>query len=453
MGARPDQLKLGLFLNGGHHSGGWRHPDANANTDISFADCARLVQKAERGKFDLLFLADFLAADAASDPVRSKMTWAAYLEPLTLLSALSAATTHIGLVGTATTSYNEPFHVARKFASLDHISSGRAGWNLVTTVNGAEAQNFNRNAHFAHADRYQRAEEFVDVVFGLWDSWDDDAFVRDKVSGRYYEPEKVHVLDHRGQHFSVRGPLNIARPPQGRPVIVQAGSSEPGKELAARTAEVIFTAQNEIGEAQDFYADVKGRMTKFGRSPDQLKILPGLSIIVGRTEQQAADKLGLLQSLTPPEVGARMLSSMLDIDLSGYSVDGPLPDVLPPTNGGKARQALIAAMARRENLTIRDLYSKMVTSRGHGFAIGSVERVADYIQEWFESYAFDGFNFMPPWLDGGLNDFVDLVVPELQRRGILRREYEGRTLRENLGLERPESRYADSTHISASQGA
>lgn len=445
MSKRQDKLKLGLFLNGGHHSAGWRHPEANANTDISFEDTARIVRKVETAKFDLLFLADFMAVDTESN-ARQHMTWQAYLEPITLLSALAAVTTHIGLVGTATSSYNEPFHVARKFASLDHISHGRAGWNLVTTVNGGEAGNFGRDAHYAHADRYKRAHEFAEVVRGLWDSWDDDAFLRDKERGLYYDPSKLHTLNHKGEHFSVRGPLNIARPPQGRPVIVQAGSSEPGKDLAAETAEVIFTAQNEIEEGRAFYADIKERMRRYGRHADEVKILPGLAVIVGRTEEEAREKLALLNALTPPEVGVRMLSGMIDVDLTGYDVDGPLPDVLPATNGGKARQALIHAMAKREGLTIRDLYTKMITSRGHGFVIGSVRQVADYIEEWFERRAFDGFSLMPQYLDGGVDDFVELVVPELQRRGIFRTEYEGRTLRENLGLARPVSRYTADPH-------
>lgn len=359
------------------------------------------------------------------------------------MSALSVVTDRIGLAATASTTYNEPYHLARKFASLDHLSGGRAGWNLVTSSTEAEALNFNRDRHMEHTLRYERAQEFYEVVTKLWDSWEDDAFLRNKESGIYFDADKLHIPQHRGDHFAVCGPLNVARPPQGYPVIIQAGSSEDGQNLAAQTAEVIFTAQQTLAEAQAFYTSVKGRLAEHGRSPDHLKIMPGVFPVIGRTEQEAKEKYDRLQELIHPQVGLALLSSMIGADLSGYPIDAPLPD-LPETNGGKSRQRLLIELARRENLTIRELYLWIAGARGHWTIVGTPKQIVDRLEEWFLNNGADGFNIMPPYLPGGLDDFVDLVVPELQRRGLFRTEYEGHTLRENLGLSRPKNQFARS---------
>lgn len=362
-------------------------------------------------------------------------------DPLVLLSGLAAVTERIGLVSTVSTSYNEPYSLARKFASLDHLSGGRSGWNLVTSATDLEALNFGRDKHFEHGDRYQRAEEFIDVVTGLWDSFEDDAFVRDKTSGVFFQPDKLHVLNHHGENYRVRGPLNIPRTPQGYPVLIQAGSSEPGKTLAARTAEVVFTAQQTLSNAQAFYADVKGRLAGYGRRPDQLKVMPGISPVIGRTQSEAEDKYQQLQDLVEPRVGLAMLAGMAGgFDLSEYDLDGPLPE-LPPSNSMQSRQALFIDLARRENLSIRQLYLKVAGARGHHTVIGTAKTVADTLEQWFVEHAADGFNIMPPFLPEGLDDFVDGVVPLLQQRGLFRHEYSGSTLRDHLGLERPGNRY------------
>jgi FMN-dependent oxidoreductase (nitrilotriacetate monooxygenase family) len=427
------QLRLGAFLlRNGHHVAAWRHPQADLESS-PFALYKRLAQTAERACFDAVFFADSLALTGNG----------AALEPLTLLSALAAVTERIGLIGTATTTYNEPYHVARKFASLDSISGGRAGWNLVTSDHAGEAANFGRDAHVEHASRYVRAREFHEVVTGLWDSWDEDAYLNDKAGGVLFDPSRLHALQHRGTHFSVAGPLNVARSPQSRPVVVQAGGSEAGRALAAATAEVIFTAQPALASAQAFYRDLKGRLPAFGRSPDSLKVMPGLFAVVGRSEAEAQDKFGLLQQLVRPQDGLALLGRMIgNFDLSSYPLDGPLPD-LPLTNDGqRSRQQLLTELAQGENLSIRELYLRIAGGRGHFTVIGTAETIADQMQQWFEQEAADGFNVMPPWLPGGLDDFAELVVPELQRRGLFRTRYEGSTLRDHLGLQRPPSRYA-----------
>ncbi|QBD74540.1 LLM class flavin-dependent oxidoreductase [Ktedonosporobacter rubrisoli] len=444
MSTKKGQIKLGAFLmNTGHHVAAWRHPNAWAEHGLEFAHYKHLAQTAEQAKFDMVFLADGVAVRRNHDRASlSRSGQIVHFEPLTLLSALAAATEHIGLVATASTTYNEPYHIARKFASLDYLSAGRAGWNVVTSASEAEAHNFNRETHMEHGLRYERAQEFLQVVKGLWDSWDDDAFVRDKASGLYFEPDKLHVLNHKGKHFSVKGPLNVARPPQGYPVIVQAGASEDGQEFAAQTAEVIFTAQQTLQEAQAFYAAVKGRLARYGRTPDQLKIMPGVFPVVGRTEQEAKEKYDELQNLIHPSVGLALLSGNLGgFDLSSYPLDGPLPD-LPETNLNKSRQKLVTDLARRENLTIRQLYQAIAGARGHWTIWGTPQQIADRLEEWFVNDAADGFNIMPPYLPAGLHDFVELVLPILRERGLFRTEYEGRTLRENLGLVRPANQFS-----------
>jgi FMN-dependent oxidoreductase (nitrilotriacetate monooxygenase family) len=440
MSKQPRQLSLGAFLMaGGHHIAAWRHPDVQANP-LDFASYKRTAQIAEAALFDAIFVADSVAA--STDAIASHTSRSVYFEPLTLLSALSAVTERIGLISTVTTSYNEPYHVARKFASLDHLSGGRSGWNLVTSDAAAEAYNFGRDAHIPHAERYARAREFHKVVTGLWDSWADDAFLRDKEAGQFYDPAKLHVLNHSGEHFKVQGPLNVARSPQGRPVIVQAGSSETGRELAAETAEVVFTAQTSLAKAQAFYADLKGRLAKFGRSEDSLKIMPGVFVVVGQSTAEAREKFEQFQELVEPQVGVALLGRMLgNFDLSGYPLDGPLPDLPLTENGQQSRQKLLTELAGAENLTLAQLGRRIAGGRGHYSLIGTASDVADELQAWFEGHAADGFNVLVPHLPAGLEDFAQHVVPELQRRGLFRTQYQGSTLREHLGLSRPSNQF------------
>jgi alkanesulfonate monooxygenase len=452
------QLRLGAFLQAnGNHMAAWRHPDAQADIGVNFNYYKQAAQIAEAAKFDMIFLADGVAVRENIDNIESlkRSGRPVSFEPITLYSALSAVTRNIGFVATASTTYHEPYHVARLFASLDHLSGGRAGWNVVTSWSDAEAHNFGRDSHLDHTTRYRRAHEFVDVVTGLWDSWEDDAFIRDKESGIFFDPEKLHVLNYEGQFLKVKGPLNVARPPQGYPVIVQAGSSDDGQDLAARTSEVIFTAQQTLADAQKFYRGLKGRLARYGRSPDQLLVMPGIFPVVGRTQQEAQDKFDRLQNLIAPEVGLNMLKSVAaGADLSKYDIDKPLPKDLGKTNGSTSRQALLLELAARENLTIRQLYLRVAGGRGHWSLVGTPQSIVDQLEEWFQNDAADGFNVLVPWLPGGLTDFVDLVLPELRRRGLFRTEYEGKTLRENLGLRRPENQFvaADSEAYSYRYG-
>lgn len=424
-------MHLNAFLMGvGHHEAAWRHPltEPSRITDIGhFQELARI---AERGKLDSVFLADGLALWG-----NVKHNALGGLEPLTLLAALATVTHHIGLIATVSTTYNEPFHVARKFASLDHISGGRAGWNIVTSAGEAEAHNFGIERP-AHGDRYQRAEEFLDVVNALWDSWAEGAVVNDRDGGVYADTSRINPIDHRGTHFAVKGPLNIQRGPQGRPLLVQAGSSEDGKEFAARHAEAVFTAQQTLEDAQEFYADLKARLPH-GR---QLKILPGISPIIGSTEREALRLEKELEDLIVPAYGLQQLSNIFSIDLTGHPLDGPLPDIAGNPDGQQSRVRLIKDLAARGNLTIREVINKLAGGRGHRVIAGTPEQIADELQEWYENGAADGFNIMPPYLPGGLADFVDHVVPELQIRGLFRTEYEGRTLRERYGLSLVEAR-------------
>jgi len=360
-----------------------------------------------------------------------------HFEPLTLLSALSAVTRDIGLVATASTTYWEPFHLARLFASLDHLSAGRAGWNVVTSADSQAAFNFGRDQHPVHADRYERAREFVAVVKKLWDSWDDGAFVADKASGIAIDRNGIHPPDHVGAHFRVRGPLNVARPVQGHPVVVQAGSSEAGQDLAAETADVVFTAHAHVDSARRFYAELKGRLAQFGRDPEGLKIMPGIFAVIGTTRAEAEDKFAAIQDLVDPVVGIALLEGLLGgVDLSGHDIDGPLP-ALTGSDSVKSRFKLVSGLAAEKQLTIRELYLAVAGARGHFQLVGTARDVADTLEEWFTTGAADGFNVMPPIQPSGLTDFVDQVVPELQRRGLFRTAYAGATLRENLGLARP----------------
>ena len=370
-------------------------------------------------------------------------------EPFTLLSALSMATEHLGLIATGSTSFDEPFHVARRFASLDHISGGRAGWNIVTTSNPDAAKNFGLEDHLDHAERYRRAREFYDVVTGLWDSWADDAFIRDVESGVFFDPNKLHALDHKGEFFSVRGPLHIARPAQGWPLIVQAGGSDAGRQLAAETADAIFAAQRTIEDGREFYADVKSRMKKLGRDPDHLKILPACLVVVGDTVEEAREKRAVLDSKVHLDSAIASLSISLGTDASKFELDGPLPET-PETNASKSGRARVIRMAEEEKLTVRQLAQRMGGFSGLAL-VGTAETIADEMEEWIETEASDGFTIMFPFLPEGLDLFVDRVTPELQRRGLLRRDYEGATLRENLGLPRPENRFFASGADQAAQ--
>jgi alkanesulfonate monooxygenase len=429
----------------GHHVAAWLHPRSQVDAGSNPAHYLEMAKTAERGKFDLIFLADSLAIRESD--LRAQGRWpqyAAYFEPLTLLSAMSAVTSRVGLVSTASTSYTEPFNLARLFGSLDHLSGGRAGWNVVTTGNAASSRNFGRDDHFEHDERYERANEFVDVVRGLWDSWDDDAFVMDRNDGRYFLPERMHRLEHKGQFFSVRGPLNMRRPPQGHPVLFQAGTSDVGRDTAARIADVVFVQEQSRERCQDISADIKQRMVKFGRSPNDLLLMPGMAVVVGRTEQEARDQHELLQSKIHPDVGLALIAAELgNTDFGKVDPDKPFPlERLPATGGRTTIRNIKDVIESNKEMTVRQLWERFSGARGSFQLVGTPDRIADELELWFESKAADGFIIQPSYLPGGLEDFVDLVVPELQRRGIYRRDYGGPMLRDHLGLKRPPGRYA-----------
>jgi alkanesulfonate monooxygenase len=434
------QLHLGAFMRPvGIHTGWWRYPGAYPDANFNLKHLVRFIQTLERGRFDAFFMADHLAVLNMPMAALRRSGTATSFEPMTLLSALSMVTERIGLIATGSTTFDEPYHVARRFASLDHISNGRAGWNIVTTSNPDAALNFGLTEHVEHDERYRRAREFYDVVTGLWDSWADDAWLRDQQSGIFFDPARLHVLNHKGEHLSVRGPLNIARPVQGWPVIVQAGASEAGRQFAAETSEAIFASSRTIDEGRRFYADMKGRMKALGRPPEHLKILPGALVIVARTHAEAEEKRALLDSLVHPDSSLPNLSMRLGVDASGFDLDGPLPEI-PQTNASQSGRDALVALAKRDNLTVRQL-AQMVGGYGGLQLVGTPGEIADTMQEWLETEASDGFNIMFHTVPAGLDDFVDMVVPELQRRGLFRREYEGTTLREHLGLPRPENSF------------
>ncbi|MGG4145944.1 LLM class flavin-dependent oxidoreductase [Paenibacillus algorifonticola] len=434
-------MHINLFLmNTGHHEASWRHPatDPRRITDLNYY--RELGRIAERGKLDSLFLADTLVLPPT---VEHKVLHG--LEPFTLLSAIAAVTDKIGLIGTASTTFNDPFHIARKFASLDWISAGRAGWNIVTTASESAAYNFTDAALPPHDKRYRKAGEFVEVVKALWDSWEDDALVADKASGLYADMAKIHPLNHKGEHFAVSGPLNMPRSPQGHPLLVQAGSSEDGKSFAAMVAEAVFTAQPTFESGQAFYTDIKSRMEKFGRSPDELCILPGFFPIIGDTLAEAQDKQRELDELTIVAYGLKRLSTLFKIDLTDCPLDEPVPLHLLPCheeiNGNRGRFELVEGMARKEKLTLRQLIMRTAGSRGHASLTGTPLQIADELERWFVGRAADGFNLMPSHMPDGLSDFVDKVIPELQNRGLFRTEYTGNTLREHYGFSRPVGRH------------
>ncbi|MFI2640167.1 LLM class flavin-dependent oxidoreductase [Streptomyces sp. NPDC018610] len=431
------QLHLNAFLmNTGHHEASWRLPESDPYAHVDLAHYVRLARIAERGTFDSLFLADGpqLWSTVAQRPAGS-------LEPLTLLTALATATEHIGLIATASTSYNSPYNLARKFASLDIISGGRAGWNIVTTAGAEAARNFGLAAEPAHAERYARAAEFVDVALKLWDSWEDDTVVADKAAGVWGDDAKIHPARHEGTYFSVAGALNVPRTPQGYPLLVQAGSSEDGKAFAARHAEAVFTAQQTLGDAQAFYADLKSRTRAAGRDPEHIKVLPGIVPVLGSTEAEARAGEQLLEDHIVPEHGRARLESLLRLPPGALDLDRELPAELPPESaieGAKSRYTLVVELARRERLTVRRLIGRLGGGRGHLTFAGTPEQVADAIETWFTRGAADGFNIMPAVLPSGLEAFVEHVVPILRARGLLRTEYGPRqTLRERYGLPRP----------------
>ncbi|MEH1954300.1 LLM class flavin-dependent oxidoreductase [Nostoc sp.] len=438
--SRLKQLKLGAFMRPvSIHTGAWRYPGALPDANFNFPALKRFIQKLEQGKFDAFFMADHLAVLNMPINALKRSHTVTSFEPFTLLSALASVTEHIGLVATASTTYDQPYHIARRFASLDHISGGRAGWNIVTTANPDAALNFGLEEEVEHDERYRRAREFYDVVTGLWDSFADDAFIRDVEAGIYFDPAKLHVLNHQGKYLSVRGPLNIARPVQGWPVIVQAGASEAGRQLAAETAEAVFAPAGNLEAGKALFADIKGRAQAIGRDPDSIKILPGALVIVGETIAEAHAKRLHLDSLVHYDSGIASLNSALGYDVSGFDPDGPLPEI-PSTNAGHSSRERVIALAQRENLTIRQLAQRIGSYGGLAF-VGTPQSIADDMEQWLIEEGSDGFNIMFPFLPEGLNDFVDKVVPELQRRGIFRQEYEGKTLRENLGLTRPANRF------------
>jgi FMN-dependent oxidoreductase (nitrilotriacetate monooxygenase family) len=436
------QMKLGLSMRYlGYHDGAWRHPEVPAGGASDFEYFLNSARIAERGKFDMVFFADGIGVRANDDPPGSlaRSNRNVELEPLTLLSALAPMTRNIGLVTTASTTYNEPYHIARKFSSLDNISGGRAGWNIVTSWSEQEAWNFSRDKHLDYDTRYDRAREFVDVVTGLWDSWEDDAFVHDKASGQFYDPAKLHVLNHRGAHFAVRGPLSAPRTPQGRPILVQAGAAEQGQEIAAANADVVYAAQSELVPGQAYYAGLKARMAKYDRDPDHLKVMPALVTVVGRTVAEAQAKFDEMQELIDPIVGLSHLYRSFG-DLSDHDLDGPVPE---PVNAPVRSIAYnMWNRAVRDNLTIRQLYQQNSAGSAGLRVIGTPAQVCDVMQEWVEQGAADGFNLTPTHLPHGIEDFVELVLPELRRRGLFRTEYEGPTLRENLGLPAHVNRHA-----------
>ncbi|WP_343715405.1 LLM class flavin-dependent oxidoreductase [Inquilinus sp.] len=438
--SRDRQLHLGAFMRPASiHTGAWRYPGATPDANFNFPLLKRAAQTLERGKFDAFFMADHLAVLNMPVEALKRSHTVTSFEPFTLLSALAGATERIGLVATASTTFDAPYHIARRFASLDHLSGGRAGWNIVTTSNPDAALNFGLEEHMEHDERYGRAREFYDVVTGLWDSWADEAFIRDVESGLYFDPAKLHVLNHKGPHLSVRGPLNIARPPQGWPVIVQAGASDAGRQLAAETAEVVFASGSTLAVGQRFYADVKARAEKAGRDRNHLKILPGAFVVVGDTVEEAKAKRAKLDSLVHYESAIASLSIALGTDASGFDPDAKLPPI-PETNASKTGRERVLELAEREGLTVRQLAQRLGGYAGLAF-VGTPQTIADEMQAWLDGEGSDGFNVMFPYLPGGLDDFVDRVVPELQRRGIFRTEYEGTTLRDHLGLPRPGNRF------------
>jgi FMN-dependent oxidoreductase (nitrilotriacetate monooxygenase family) len=409
---------------------GWRM-DGAFTSHMELPAMREIARIAERGKFDLVFISDSMVMDPTDHP-----SFMCRFEPTTLITALASCTTHVGLGATVSTSFAEPFNVARMFGSIDHISGGRAAWNVVTSSNARAALNFNLDEHIEHELRYERANEFVDVVRGLWDCWDDGAIVADRATGHYIDDGKVRPLNHQGRFFKVRGPINMARAPQGHPVIIQAGGSPSGLDLAARTADVVFSVVQELAPAKAAYADLKGRMAKYGRPPDALAVLPGVMTIIGDSEAEAREILAKLQSWITTSNALTLVTSRIGYDVSGHPLDGPVPP--PPARlNSQTFASVLYEMAKREKMTLRDLFNLTAAARGHWVLCGTPTTIADTLEQWFVEGAADGYNLLPAWFPGGFSDFVDRVVPELQRRGLFRSDYQGTTLRDHFGLPRP----------------
>lgn len=441
--AQDRQMKLAAYLIGtGMHVASWRHPTSNPNASIDVKALQRLSKIAEKGKFDLAFVADSLAINHESHPQILNR-----FDPIVLITALAAATEKIGIGATASTTYSEPYVLARQFASVDHISGGRVGWNVVTTADatGETALNFSRDKHLAHDHRYERAEEFIDVVQGLWDSWEDDAFVHNKETGQFFDPDKVHELRYKGNYFSVKGPLNIARSAQGQPVIIQAGASIPGQRLAARTAEVVFTHWDNIEESKRYYQELKTFLLDFGRSVEELHILHGISPIIGETEEIAIQKYNKLQSLVDPYESLKFVSGYMgNVDFSKYSLDTPAKDVeFPLVNSIQSNFNEMKKIIGEEDIKVGELYARFFSPARRDRFVGTPTQVADEMEVWFTEKAADGFMLQFPLLPGDLEDFVEKVVPILQERGLFRLDYEGDTLRDHLGLKNPKNRFAN----------
>ncbi|WP_327114647.1 LLM class flavin-dependent oxidoreductase [Nocardia sp. NBC_01730] len=439
----PRQLSLNAFIYpSGHHEAAWRHPSSRPERIYDVAYYQEIGRTAEAAKFDAVFFADGPALRT-----NVKHNAASGLEPITLLTAIATATTHLGLIATASTTYYEPYNLARLFSTLDHLSGGRAGWNIVTTGTDLAAANFGLDKHPDHAERYARAREFVDAVVALWDSWEDDAIVLDQGAGVYADTDKIHPIDFAGEYLRVRGPFNAPRTPQGYPVLVQAGASNDGRAFAGKYAEAIFTAHQRLSDAQAFYADIKARAQGFGRDAEHVKILPGISPFIADTEAAAKRLEREFNELTVPEYGLSQLEGIVGISLRHLPLDEPIPVELfdsagDVTDNGQSRLQVVAGIVQRERPTVRGLLHRLAGARGHRVFAGTPEQVADTIEEWFRNGAADGFNVMPPYYPGGLEVFAETVVPILQERGLFRTEYTGTTLRDHFGLPRPESRFA-----------
>jgi len=428
---KPRQMHLGMMaLAAGNHVAGWRFPTAEFGSQ-NLALIKRIAQASERGKLDFIFFADAVNTGLDAHPAMMLR-----LEPLTLLAALAMCTSRIGLVATVSTTYSEPYNIARAFASIDHMSGGRAGWNIVTGSSPDAAPNFSRDKHPPHAERYAMAAEYVQVMKGLWDSWEEDAITGDKATGIFVDPAKLHVLDHVGPHYQVKGPLNITRPPQGYPVLVQAGASDIGRDFAASIAEVVFTSQQLIEDAIAFAEDLRARHRATGRAEGSLKILPGVCPVIGDTEEDAKAKVAALAELVDPAIAMRVLSDRLGQDLSALPLDSPVPD-LPPSGMMQGHAVVLSKIARLKKMTIRELRDFAAVAAGHRLVYGTAEQVADDLEEWFTRGAADGFLLIPPYFPGSMDEVVDKLVPVLVKRGLFRSEYEGTTLRDHLGLSKP----------------
>jgi FMN-dependent oxidoreductase (nitrilotriacetate monooxygenase family) len=432
-------MKLGMFYwpGGGQHMAAWRHPQGIPDFDVDVQRIIDLAKLAEAGLFDMFFMADSLSFWRGPLSAMAHDSSGSWIEPMTVMATVAQHTKHIGLVCTASTTYDQPYLLARRFAGLDLASGGRAGWNLITSGNDTVAQSFGHAEHVEKTKRYKMAWEFAHVVRGLWQSWTPDAFKRDKASGEFIDPDKLFVLEHKGEFFSVRGPLIVPPSPQGEPLMVQAGASEEGRELAAATAEVVFAAQQHLENAKLFYSDVKRRMAAYGRDRDSLKIMPGLAYFVAESRDQAQAEFAEMQDLIDPVMGLALLSNRMGVDLSQRDPDEPAP-IMPESQRGGSRAQLVNELIRKNpGMTLRDLYNHFAGARGHGLIVGSTRDVVDHMEQWYSEHACDGFNMMPPLYPRDLQRFVDLIMPELQRRGLYRKHYDGTTLRENLGLTRP----------------